>query len=139
MIAMLAVYGFIESVGKAHAGPVVKCDRIEAEYKEVVTVDGLSFFATGSAKLYSSDESGLFEAIAQARLHAKLILKNNARVPKTDHGLLLGVLVGSTCMLHNTIFCTISVNERTARQAAKLQRALSDIRPSVESYSSVSP
>jgi hypothetical protein len=91
----------------------------------VVTVDGTegkTYFATAFVGLVAAAGAvDLDEGKRDALLSARLLLKKDNRVPHTKNGLIYGVKENNICVVAERVYATVSVSERSARQANSLK------------------
>jgi hypothetical protein len=82
------------------------------------------FVATGKADPLGETEESQQLAVAEARLAARVMLKQDKAVPKTDDGRLRGVREVGVCLDRGSVFVTLRVSEIDMRRASALDAAL---------------
>jgi len=65
------------------------------------------------------------DAKKDAFLASKILLKRDSRIPHAKNGVLYGVKDDGSCDAYGRIYATVSINEKSARQAIELQKQIS--------------
>ena len=111
---------------------------------EVSTGPDAIFFATASVVPFSTQAESAMDAKNDAKLAARLLLKKDRRIPKTQSNRLVGVIDIGDCQDGGKMFATVSVSVKSAQQAAKVADQISNSMkksptPASSSYSRVEP
>lgn len=85
---------------------------------------GRQFFATAGAEALADDDGSRDLAATEARLSAKVLLRDDTRVPKSAAGRLRGATQTGACVDGSIVYVTIMVDETNARRAAALEDAI---------------
>jgi len=90
---------------------------------------GRIFYATEMAEALSDNNDSRELAAAQARIAARVLLKNSNDVPKSGSGILRGVVDLGSCSAGLFVYATVSLDEANARRAASLEALMATTPP----------
>jgi hypothetical protein len=120
VLAVLGVQLFV--VLSAHAQ--ARCPtRAVGIHVEIIGGEAV-FFATAFVESAANDQAPIHEPRLLARVQARVALIDDSRVPRSADGILRGAKEEAFCTTGKGVFVTVSISEKSARAAEKLQESI---------------
>ena len=104
---------------------------------------GETFYATASVRPFRDDDASLIESKQDARSAARLLLRQDKRVPLGLNGQLRGAIDEGSCVSGGRVYSSVSINAQLAAEAIELDQRLRKSlatrpAPQIPSYSWIS-
>lgn len=110
------------------------CQNARVGVRVFKTENDTVYEATGRSMPLESGDAFLELALDEARMTAKVMLRKDGRVPKTQSGQVVGIVHSESCTAGGAVLATLQLTEQSVIKAINLSKSLGIGSGLAESY-----